>query len=107
MELLLILLDGLEFLGTPVWDSEAFLKLLIKGTFNLGIVLLIVRYIYYPVTKNKDYLFTYLLISLTVFLLCFLLDNVKLQLGFALQREASFILINHLYFWGEILAGRS
>ena len=73
MELLLILLDGLEFLGTPVWDSEDFLKLIIKVTFNLGIVLLIVRYIYYPVTKNKDYLFTYLLISLTVFLLCFLL----------------------------------
>ena len=64
MELLLILLDGLEFLGTPVWDSEDFLKLLIKVTFNLGIVLLIVRYIYYPVTKNKDYLFTYFHLSL-------------------------------------------
>ena len=34
--------------------------------------------------ENKDYLFTYLLISLTVFVLCILLDNVKLQLGFAL-----------------------
>ena len=95
MELLLILLEGLEFLGTPVWDSEAFLKLLIKGTFNLGIVLLIVRYIYYPVTKNKDYLFTYLLISLTVFLLCFLLDNVKLQLGFALGLFAIFGIIRY------------
>ena len=95
MELLLILLDGLEFLGTPVWDSAAFLKLLIKGTFNLGIVLLIVRYIYYPITKNKDYLFTYLLISLTVFLLCFLLDNVKLQLGFALGLFAIFGIIRY------------
>ena len=95
MELLLILLDGLEFLGTPVWDSEDFFKLIIKGTFNLGIVLLIVRYIYYPVTKNKDYLFTYLLISLTVFLLCFLLDNVKLQLGFALGLFAIFGIIRY------------
>ena len=95
MELLLILLEGLEFLGTPVWDSEDFLKLLIKVTFNSGIVLLIVRYIYYPVTKNKDYLFTYLLISLTVFLLCFLLDNVKLQLGFALGLFAIFGIIRY------------
>ena len=79
MDLLIILLDSLEFLGAPVWDAQDFYKLLIKGIFNLAIVLLIVRYIYYPVTKNKDYLFTYLLISLTVFLLCFLLDNVKLQ----------------------------
>ena len=65
MELLFILLEGLEFLGTPLWDSEDFLKLLIKGAFNLGIVILIVRYIYYPVTKNKDYLFTFLLIFLS------------------------------------------
>jgi hypothetical protein len=96
MELLLILLEGgMEFLGTPLWDSEDFLKLLIKGSFNLGIVILIVRYIYYPVTKNKDYLFTYLLISLTVFLLCILLDSVKLQLGFALGLFAIFGIIRY------------
>ena len=96
MELLLILLEGgMEFLGTPLWDSEDFLKLLIKGSFNLGIVVLIVRYIYYPVTKNKDYLFTYLLISLTVFLLCILLDSVKLQLGFALGLFAIFGIIRY------------
>ena len=96
MELLSILLEGgMEFLGTPLWDSEDFLKLLIKGAFNLGIVILIVRYIYYPVTKNKDYLFTYLLISLTVFLLCVLLDSVKLQLGFALGLFAIFGIIRY------------
>ena len=96
MELLLILLEGgMEFLGTPLWDPEDFLKLLIKGAFNLGIVILIVRYIYYPVTKNKDYLFTYLLISLTVFLLCILLDSVKLQLGFALGLFAIFGIIRY------------
>ncbi|OUV75896.1 MAG: DUF4956 domain-containing protein [Flavobacteriales bacterium TMED123] len=95
MDLLLILLDSLEFLGAPVWDAEDFYKLIIKGIFNLAIVVLIVRYIYYPVAKNKDYLFTYLLISLTVFLLCFLLDNVKLQLGFALGLFAIFGIIRY------------
>ena len=59
------------------------------------IILIIVRYIYYPVTKNKDYLFTYLLISLTVFLLCVLLDSVKLQLGFALGLFAIFGIIRY------------
>ena len=62
MELLLILLDGLEFLGAPIFEADDFWKLIIKGVFNLMIVLIIVRYIYYPITKNKDYLFTYLLI---------------------------------------------
>ena len=59
MELLLILLDSIEFLGTPLFDPEDFLKLIVKTIFNLTIITVIIRYIYYPVTKNKDYLFTY------------------------------------------------
>ena len=95
MSLLLILLDGLEFLGTPFFDSKDFFKLLVKTAFNLSIILIIVRYIYYPVTKNKDYLFTYFLISLTVFLLCILLDSVKIELAFALGLFAIFGIIRY------------
>ena len=96
MELLTILLSGFgEFLGTPIFDSEDFWKLITKTVFNLIIITTIIRYIYYPVTKNKDYLFTYFLISLTVFLLCVLLDSVKLQLGFALGLFAIFGIIRY------------
>jgi hypothetical protein len=96
MELLSLLLNGgMEFLGTPIFDSEDFWKLITKTIFNLIIITTIVRYIYYPVTKNKDYLFTYFLISLTVFLLCVLLDSVKLQLGFALGLFAIFGIIRY------------
>ena len=95
MSLLLIMLDALEFLGTPLFDSKDFFKLLVKTAFNLSIILIIVRYIYYPITKNKDYLFTYLLISLTVFLLCILLDSVKIELAFALGLFAIFGIIRY------------
>jgi hypothetical protein len=95
MEVLLILLDGMKFLGTPLFDAENFWKLITKTVFNLIIITVIIRYIYYPVTKNKDYLFTYFLISLTVFLLCVLLDSVKLQLGFALGLFAIFGIIRY------------
>ncbi len=84
-----------QYLGTPIFDKEDFWKLIIKGVFNIFIVLIIVRYIYYPVTRNKDYMFTYLLISLTVFLLCFLLDNVKIELAFALGLFAIFGIIRY------------
>ena len=96
MELLSILLTGgMEFLGTPIFDAKDFLTLITKTIFNLTIITIIIRYIYYPVTKNKDYLFTYFLISLTVFLLCVLLDSVKLQLGFALGLFAIFGIIRY------------
>jgi hypothetical protein len=96
MQLLTILLSGgMEFLGTPIFDAKDFWKLITKTIFNLIIITTIIRYIYYPVTKNKDYLFTYFLISLTVFLLCVLLDSVKLQLGFALGLFAIFGIIRY------------
>ena len=96
MELLFVLLDsGIEFLGTPFYDADDFWKMIVKTVFNLLMITIIVRYIYYPVTKNKDYLFTYFLISLTVFLLCVLLDSVKLQLGFALGLFAIFGIIRY------------
>ena len=95
MGLLLILLDSIEFLGTPLFFFFYFLKLIVKTGFNLIIITVIIRYIYYPVTKNKDYLFTYFLISMTVFLLCVLLDSVKLQLGFALGLFAIFGIIRY------------
>ena len=96
MEILSILLkSGVEFLGAPIFDSEDFWKLLVKTVLNVIVITANVRYIYYPVTKNKDYLFTYYLKSLTVFLLCVLLDNVKLQLGFALGLFAIFGIIRY------------
>ena len=95
MELLLILLDSIEFLGTPLFNPKDFWKLIVKTVFNLIIITVIIRYIYYPITKNKDYLFTYFLISMTVFLLCVLLDSVKLQLGFALGLFAIFGIIRY------------
>ena len=92
---LLLLLTDLEIFGTDFFDKKDFFELLIKAIFNFLIIGYIVRYLYYPATKNKDYLFTYLLISVTVFFLCFLLENVKLQLGFALGLFAIFGIIRY------------
>ena len=45
MELLTILLSGFgEFLGTPIFDSEDFWKLITKTVFNLIIITTITRY---------------------------------------------------------------
>jgi len=59
------------------------------------VTIILVRYLYYPVSKRKDYLFSYLIIGAVVFLLCFLLENVKLQLGFALGLFAIFGIIRY------------
>lgn len=95
MNELLLLLTDIEVFGSDFFDKKDFFELLVKAVFNFLIIGYIVRYLYYPATKNKDYLFTYLLISVTVFFLCFLLENVKLELGFALGLFAIFGIIRY------------
>ncbi|MDB3926804.1 DUF4956 domain-containing protein [Flavobacteriales bacterium] len=95
MHSLLLLISDIELFGTDLFDQKDFIELLARSIFNFLIVGYIVRYLYYPATKNKDYLFTYLLISVTVFFLCFLLENVKLELGFALGLFAIFGIIRY------------
>jgi hypothetical protein len=87
--------DVLRFLGIKLINPEDFINLLIRFVFNLVISVTIVRYVYYSVAKRKDYLFTYILISSTVFLLCFALENVNLELGFALGLFAIFGIIRY------------
>ena len=84
-----------RFLGMEFFDYEATLKLLFRLIFNFGFVFVLVRMIYYPSAKRKDFLFTYMLISLSIFLLCFMLENVKLDLAFALGLFAIFGIIRY------------
>jgi hypothetical protein len=87
--------EGMSFLGVTLFELPAFLELIIRFGLNFLVVGVIVRYIYYPLTKRKDYLFTYILISSIIFLLCFLLGNVKIQMGFALGLFAVFGIIRY------------
>ncbi|MDZ7740774.1 MAG: DUF4956 domain-containing protein [Bacteroidota bacterium] len=87
---MILSLFDIEFL-----NQRNFLELLFRFAFNFLVVIIIVRYIYYRAAKRKDYLFTYILISTTVFLLAYLLENVTLELGFALGLFAIFGIIRY------------
>ena len=76
-------------------DLEDFLELILRFIFNLAVIIFIVKYLYYKSSHRKDYFFTYILISSVIFLLCFLLENVKLELGFALGLFAIFGIIRY------------
>lgn len=76
-----------SFTGVP--------ELLLRFGINLLVILILVRWLYYSTTRRKDYLFTYILISSVVFLLCYLLESVSLQIGFALGLFAIFGIIRY------------
>ena len=84
-----------EFLNIELMYWEDFLDLVIRTAFNLLVVIVLVRYLYYRATPRKDYLFTYILISLVVFFMVFLLENIRIELGFALGLFAIFGMLRY------------
>ena len=71
-----------EFLNIELMNWEDFWDLVIRAAFNLAVVLILVRVLYYRITPRKDYLFTYILISVVVFFMIMLLENVGVEIGF-------------------------
>jgi hypothetical protein len=91
----LLFIEEIKFLGMDVMNITGLLELLLRFSFNILIVWVLVRFLYYPIAKRKDYLFTYIVMSSVIFLLVFLLSNVKLQMGFALGLFAIFGIIRY------------
>lgn len=73
----------------------SFFELVLLSLMNLVFVYIIVHFIYDSSDKTRDYEFSYILISATVFFLCFMLGHVELQLGFALGLFAIFGIIRY------------
>jgi len=84
-----------EFLNIELMNWEDFWDLVIRASFNLLVVLILVRVLYYRITPRKEYLFTYILISVVVFFMIMLLENVGVEIGFALGLFAIFGMLRY------------
>lgn len=87
--------DKIDLSGIEIIDFPSFLELVGRFALNMVVILILVRWLYYSTSRRKDYLFTYILISTLIFLLCYLLASVKLQIGFALGLFAIFGIIRY------------
>jgi hypothetical protein len=91
-----MLLNVIERVNIPVEDSGYGLTgLLVHLSINILITVGIIRLFYYPRSKRTDYFFTFILTSTTIFMLLYLLDTVKIQVGFALGLFAIFGILRY------------
>jgi hypothetical protein len=94
MALLSVLM--LQTITPPVFfDAPSLIDFLLRFAFNFLIVYIVVRWLYYPVHKNKDYLFTYFLFNLIIFLLCYMMKNTQLEIGVAFGLFAVFSVLRY------------
>lgn len=67
----------------------------IRFGINLFVIFVLVRLLYYPMRKNRDFLFTFFLFNIINFLICFLLSSAKLKMGFAFGLFAIFSILRY------------
>ena len=72
------------------WFDSDFYTLILRLSINLLFLMVVIRYLYYPKAKRKDYLFTYFLIGFMTFFLCFGLKKLDIDTGMGLGLFAIF-----------------
>ncbi len=85
----------LKFLGIKIINAEDFFELTVRLLFNFAVIFFVVHFIYAKRSRRKDFYFSFLSVGMVVFLLSFLLNSVKLELGFALGLFAIFGIIRY------------
>lgn len=89
------ILEQAEQTTSVLGAGGGLIEFLIRFVFNLAMIFVIVRLIYYPNHKNKDFVFTYFLFNIINFLICFLLSTAKLKMGFAFGLFAIYSILRY------------
>ena len=72
------------------FDASGVTEMMIRFGFFLLVLFGIVYFLYYRKTHRRDYFFTLVLLSVSIFFLIYLLGSVKVKIGFALGLFAIF-----------------
>lgn len=70
-------------------------RFLINLAINIAAVILIITLIYYPNNRKMDYIFTFITFNIVIFLLTFVLNEVKISMGAAFGLFAVFSMLRY------------
>ena len=79
-----------DLFGVTLFDPQQFISLVIRFFINLVVVVAISRYFYYPHSRRRDYMFIFILMSMSIFLLVSLMEGGGMELGAAMGLFAIF-----------------
>ena len=79
-----------NLIGLTLFDPQHFISLLMRFIVNLLAVTVIARCFYYPRGRRRDYMFIYILMSMSIFLLVSLMEGDGMNIGAAMGLFAIF-----------------
>ncbi len=87
-------MDSLDSMQELTGAATSYLAVFIfRFLLNFAVTSIVIRYIYYPIYRNKDFVFTFFLFNLVNFLICYLLSSAVLKIGFAFGLFAIFTML--------------
>ena len=81
--------------GAPLVDMQSLWATLIRFGFNFLICWAIIHFFYYRKANRKDYYFTFVMFAVVIFLIISLMENMKMNIAFALGLFAIFGMIRY------------
>lgn len=84
----------MELFDIPLFDDD-FYKMIFRFALNIIALTVIIRLLYFRSAGKQEYLFTYYMIGIIVFLICFTLKKFELNLGMALGLFAIFGILRY------------
>lgn len=88
-------LGAMTFMGMELINIPGLVEMVLRFCLNIFMVWIVVHFFYYPKSQRRDYYFTFLLISVSIFMLIFLMDGSKIKIGAALGLFAVFGIIRY------------
>jgi len=95
LDILLQTAEDIKIFNLSLIDYNDFGKLLFRLTFNVAVLFVLIKLIYDKGTGRREFVFTYFALGTAIFLLCYLLEGVKIELGFALGLFAVFGILKY------------
>ncbi len=71
------------------------LKFFTRLLIDFVSVFILIRFIYYPIYKNREFFFTFFIFNLIIFLITFLLNKVEMSMGAAFGLFAVFSMLRY------------
>lgn len=81
--------------GAPLWDAEEMWHLLLRFSFHMLVCFVMIHFCYYLKNRNREFYKSLIFFSAGMFLLLFLLESIKLQIGLTLGLLAIFGVIRY------------
>lgn len=83
--------------STPVFSPilEFLIKFGVRFLIDIFSVVFLIRFIYFPIYKQRELFFTYLIFNLIIFFMCYFLNKVEMSMGAAFGLFAIFGMLRY------------